>query len=264
VHVATWNCEMGLSSHWLAIARFDADLIAIQGCREGTPGEAEAHGWSCEFQPDGRGKGLAILARPPYTLGEREPSDAFMISTVVCGGVPFRFVDFWAMDPQVTSCSYTQQATRLIETLSDDGIPTIVAGDFNASKSEAHLANVHRLRDRGLVSAYHRDRGRDHADPETEPTSYHLWDESHPFHMDFVFLPADWTIRSVEVGSYDDYCGCRLSDHVPVVVTAEPTASASDGRRDGGVPEGRPRTPSARVGQMPSSARILPERSSWS
>ena len=51
--------------------------------------------------------------------------------------------------------SYPGQGTRLIERLPIDDIPTVVAGDFNASRSAPHLANVERLRERGLVSAYH-------------------------------------------------------------------------------------------------------------
>jgi endonuclease/exonuclease/phosphatase family metal-dependent hydrolase len=37
--------------------------------------------------------------------------------------------------------------------------------------------------------------------------------------MDFIFVPSTWTVDSVEVGSFHDYVGKRLSDHVPVVAT---------------------------------------------
>ena len=37
-----------------------------------------------------------------------------------------------------------------------------------------------------------------------------------PFHIDYVFVPKDWRLKSVEVGSFGEWG--KLSDHVPVVV----------------------------------------------
>jgi hypothetical protein len=37
-----------------------------------------------------------------------------------------------------------------------------------------------------------------------------------------VFVPRVWEIKDVHVGSFADYAGRRLSDHVPVVVSALP------------------------------------------
>ncbi len=161
-------------------------------------------------------------------MEDRERTESFLISTIVSkNDSRIRFVNFWAMTPKLAGYSYTRQATLLIESLPDDGVPTIVAGDFNASKSEAHLNNVRRLNERGLVSAYHRRYEREHAESEDDPTSFYLWREDRPFHMDFVFVPRDWPIESVDVGSYEDYCLTRLSDHVPVVVTLDALVSAS-------------------------------------
>lgn len=39
--------------------------------------------------------------------------------------------------------------------------------------------------------------------------------------MDFVFVPQRWSIRSVDVGTFEDFTGRRLSDHVPVVVSVD-------------------------------------------
>jgi endonuclease/exonuclease/phosphatase family metal-dependent hydrolase len=138
---------------------------------------------------------------------------------VISGPDRFRFVGFWAMTQKFAGYEYPQQATRLIEQLPNDGLPTVVAGDFNASRSQEHLDNVQRLAARGLVSAYHAFYGLDHSAVESHPTSYFQWQESRPYHMDFVFVPAAWHIDSVEVGTFDDYPRRKLSDHVPVVVT---------------------------------------------
>jgi endonuclease/exonuclease/phosphatase (EEP) superfamily protein YafD len=61
---------------------------------------------------------------------------------MACDGAQFRFVGFWAMTPSYAKLSYTRQGTQLLTWLPDDGVSTIVAGDFNASKSSPHLGNV--------------------------------------------------------------------------------------------------------------------------
>jgi endonuclease/exonuclease/phosphatase family metal-dependent hydrolase len=221
MRLGTWNCQTGLDSHWGAVETLDADVLVVQECGEGTREQAAEHGLSCEYQAGGWHKGLAVLVRSPYVVEEREPSDLpFLISTVISGPERFRFVGFWAMTPGFAGYSYPRQATKLIEQLPDDGLGTVVAGDFNASKSAQHLANVRRLNDRGLVSAYHSRYHVEHSALEDQPTSYFQWQESRPFHMDFVFVPEAWTVQSVDVGTFDDYSRSGgLSEHVPVIVT---------------------------------------------
>jgi exonuclease III len=221
MRLATWNCQTGLESNWGAVEALDADVLVVQECGPETREQVAAQdGWTCEPQPGGYGKGLAILARSPYKIETREPSEPFFVSTVISGPERFRFVGFWAMTPKFTGYSYTRQATRMIEQLPDDGLPTVVAGDFNASKSQRHLRNVRRLADLGLVSAYHAYHDLDHSAAEVHPTSYFQWQESRPHHMDFVFVPMKWRIRAVEVGTFKDYSQLGgLSDHVPVVVS---------------------------------------------
>jgi exonuclease III len=221
MRLGTWNCQTGLGSHWDAVEKLDADVLTLQECGPGTPEQAADHpGWTCEYQAGGYGKGLAVLARSPYRIEKRESSsEPFLVSTVISEPERFRFVGFWAMTPKFTGYSYTRQATRLIEQLPDDGLPTVVAGDFNASKSHHHLGNVRSLRTLGLVSAYHAYHRLEHSAKEPHPTSYFHWTKSRPYHMDFVFVPAEWHIHSVEVGAFDDYTRRGLSDHVPVLVS---------------------------------------------
>jgi endonuclease/exonuclease/phosphatase family metal-dependent hydrolase len=51
---------------------------------------------------------------------------------------------------------------------------------------------------------------------------YHRFDTTRPYHMDFVFVPTDWRLRCVEVGTFEEYVEPRRSDHVPVVVSIDP------------------------------------------
>jgi endonuclease/exonuclease/phosphatase (EEP) superfamily protein YafD len=224
MRVATWNCQIRLDANWGVVEDLDVDVLTIQECGDGTETQARDRGWSCRWVPGGWEKGLAVLARPPYRIEKSESPEPFLVSAeMACDGARFRFVGFWAMTPSYAKLSYTRQGTQLVTWLPDDGVPTIVAGDFNASKSSPHLRNVAKLNERGLVSAYHHFHGKRHEDQEEHPTSYWRWDPERPFHMDFVFAPREWRVEAVEVGTYDDYLSRRrLSDHVPVVVTLQP------------------------------------------
>jgi endonuclease/exonuclease/phosphatase family metal-dependent hydrolase len=227
MRIATWNCQTGLhSSSWAAVDALNADVITVQECLSDTCAQAERRGgWTCEWQQGRVRKGLAVLARHPYKIEKQERSEPCVISTLISGpgSNRFRFVGFWGMSP-MGGDSYPQQATRLIEQLPGDGIPTVVAGDFNASsRNEHHLRNVDRFADLGLVSAYHSAEHIDHAGNWSHPTSYHHGREEERFHMDYVFVPKAWRrIQSVEVGTFRKYVQSGLSDHVPVVVTLRP------------------------------------------
>jgi len=71
------------------------------------------------------------------------------------------------------------------------------------------------------VSAYHYRRCEEQG-KETEPTLYWHGKSSgaKTYHIDYAFIPESWTnrLRSVEVGSREEWVTSGLSDHAPVVV----------------------------------------------
>jgi hypothetical protein len=217
MRIATWNCETGLHPpSWAAIEALKADVLTVQECLSEACEQAKRLGWTCKWQVGRVRKGVAVLARRPYRIHTLERSEPCVISTLISGpeGSRFRFVGFWAMTPHGGD-SYPQQATRLIEQLPDDGISTVIAGDFNASSRNAHhLKNVQRLADLQLVSAYHSFHQIDQTGDWPDPTSYHQQHQLKRYHMDYVFVPETWRIQSVKVGSFKDYVERGLSDHV--------------------------------------------------
>lgn len=222
MRLATWNCQHGLGPNWDAIEELDVDVLAIQEARADTKDLMERHkGWKCVWREGRYYPGIAVLVRHPFTTAdESEPSEPFVISTLITGPEHFRFVDFWAMTPgNVGGLSYTGQARRMIEQLPDDDVPTVVAGDFNHSKDPYHLENVERLRARGLVSAYHDHNHLGPLDDEVEKTRFARGPDGPAWHIDLIFVPRDWSIQGVEVGAFKQYAGPGRSDHVPVVVT---------------------------------------------
>lgn len=73
----------------------------------------------------------------------------------------------------------------------------------------------------GLVGAYHEVRGEEQG-REQVPTLY--WRErtknGPTYHIDYIFLPSAMLsqVRELAVGSYEEWCGSGLSDHVPIAL----------------------------------------------
>ena len=92
---------------------------------------------------------------------------------------------------------------------------------INAYKLRGAANAVAMLEKLGLASAYHALRGERQGE-ETVPTLY--WrdrkKDGPTYHIDYIFVPAPWLgrVRELAVGTYEDWCGSGLSDHVPMMV----------------------------------------------
>jgi hypothetical protein len=53
---------------------------------------------------------------------------------------------------------------------------------------------------------------------ESRHTLYMFRHEDKPYHIDYIFIPREWTVRlrTVEIGGYEHWS--KLSDHCPVIV----------------------------------------------
>ena len=76
----------------------------------------------------------------------------------------------------------------------------------------------------GLASVYHERTG-DAQGEETTPTIY--WrdrkEDGPTYHLDYIFTPRPWLERLAhfEIGTFADWVGSGLSDHLPVVIDLE-------------------------------------------
>lgn len=102
-----------------------------------------------------------------------------------------------------------------------NALPVVAAGDFNSNvqwdanrRGRNHTEVVRLLEGYGLISAYHAHHDERQGE-ETRPTYYFYRHQDKPFHIDYLFVPKDWKLGSVEVGSFSEWG--YLSDHVPVV-----------------------------------------------
>lgn len=109
--------------------------------------------------------------------------------------------------------------------------PAVVAGDFNnhvqwdrPGWQMNHTNEIRALARLGLVSAYHVARG---IEPGTEPEPTFYWRRraSDGYHIDYVFMPEEWSkcAFALIVGRYQDWVGSGLSDHVPLVLEITPS-----------------------------------------
>ena len=85
--------------------------------------------------------------------------------------------------------------------------------------SHAHTVEV--LDQYGLTSVYHHTTGESFGE-ESGPTSYwrNRTKDGPTYHIDYIFVPHAWLgkVCDMQVGAFEDWCGSKLSDHVPMVV----------------------------------------------
>lgn len=179
------------------------------------------------FASEGSRRGLGVFSysgaaiRPAFDV--TDPFHGFYPFDVQLDALSFQVVAVWTFaTPTMPSRTYRQAHEGPVRYA--DWIrarPTVILGDFNNNGSYAKgkpwQQLVELLEPLGLVSAYHHVSGETYGQ-ETTPTHFHKGVRTSPWHVDYCFVPADWSqrITRVEIGKYDDW---RISsDHMPLIV----------------------------------------------
>jgi endonuclease/exonuclease/phosphatase family metal-dependent hydrolase len=193
-------------------------------------------------------KGMGVVGLNGFRVRRHpswDPKIEFVVPIEVSGPQDFLFLGVWAMHNRALKRVDERpnrwqllQALEVYESLLRSR-PSVVAGDFNNAvrwdqpgKASNHSAAVQKLRNLGLVSAYHVSRavaqGR-----EPDPTLYWMWHQNSGYHIDYIWLPDTWApaIKTVELGDYPTWVGGQLSDHVPLSVDVEDALIPPVGRR---------------------------------
>jgi exodeoxyribonuclease-3 len=233
MRLVTWNAGRGkFAKKAPLLSSFGADITVMQEIAE--PGLINEH---CLWFGANPNQGIAVTSSPSYTitpLPEKPGAPRYVIPIQVEGPVCFTLFAVWTIQRQ--EMPYIRAVATTIDLYPEifDLGPVVMLGDFNANtiwdKSHPghlnHSSVVERLAKRGVVSAYHHDRGEPHG-KESEATFYLHHDASKPFHIDYCFLPKAWAdqISLVEVGAYEKWKG--LSDHRPplIEITGDRTTS---------------------------------------
>lgn len=242
MRIVAWNCNMAFHRKAEALLALDPDVAVISECAE--PDRLLKRGMDSSFVRDpvwvgkNPNKGLAVfafngcsarLATPYY------PTLHHIAPVHVDAEIPFNLLATWALNLSGGNVRKRQSGplrralTKYQAFLTDR--PAVIAGDFNNNKiwdkpgwRINHMTKVALMEKMGLVSAYHEVMGEEQGE-ESIPT--HYWrdrkKDGPTYHIDYVFMPAAWVsaIRTFRVGTFEDWCGSGLSDHVPLVVDVD-------------------------------------------
>jgi exodeoxyribonuclease-3 len=230
MELVTWNCATALRQKYPRILNLGADVIVVQECSQPFIEQINrSEGWSAVwFGGDPNKKGLAVLARAPWTIrdGARVLQPKWAAKVVVDGTTSIELYPVWACTNKDPAREYIEQVHLLLDIIEQrpPSPCTIVVGDFNSnSKWDSdygltnHSAAVERFRELGFSSAYHEFFGYLQG-AERHPTLWFRKNKNNPYHIDYVFLsrPLLSKIKNVEVGASDEWLS--LSDHAPLLV----------------------------------------------
>jgi len=230
---------MALHRKFDAMLRLQPDIAVICECAEPKRLQELAGsiglGADTVWIGDNRNKGLAVFAFNGYAVRLAEPFQPalrYVAPGQVTGPFACNLLAVWAQNGS-GGVSRKHQLGPLRRALTKYKAflaerPTIVAGDFNNNIfwhrpgwRINHANAVATLENLGLASAYHVLRGERQGE-ETVPTLY--WrdrkKDGPTYHIDYIFLPAPGLgrVRELAIGTFEDWCGSGLSDHVPMVV----------------------------------------------
>jgi exodeoxyribonuclease-3 len=239
MRLVAWNCNMALHRKVDALLSLRPDVAVISECAEPQRLREKSKDDWIKGEPVWMGrsldKGLGVFAFNGYSL-EAQPATAlrlrYILPVRVTGPACFNLLAVWAQNASAGIARKREQgplrrALTQYRSFMSEG-PAVIAGDWNSNAiwdkpgwQINHMTKVEILARRGLVSVYHARTNEAHGE-ETMPTLY--WRDRRKdgptYHIDFIFAPEAWIERTVEfqVGSFEDWCGNGLSDHVPIVM----------------------------------------------
>lgn len=228
--LVTWNCRIGGFRKKAAhVAKLRPDVLAVQ---EVEPIDSLLL-FAGECQPTFRDR-VGDPANPRRAIGMFSYTDLALVPVDVSdpmyafrryeasrNGLSFNIVAVWPSQTKSVKTSYRQAhegLSRHASWISER--PTVILGDFNANasfKGNNWKDLLGLLRSFGLVSAYHRYFNEE-LGKEQRPTHFWRGREASSFHLDYCFIPEEWSsqIREVSVGTYADWH--KVSDHAPLIV----------------------------------------------
>ena len=234
MRIITWNCGGGkFRAKAQQVARLKPDVLAVQEVEnldkvKLVPEPAFQDRAHCSAYPR---RSMGIFSYTGTTLeAVDQPDDenlwtyAFRRFEVKRASLPFHVAAVWTYSTKIKENSY-RQAHKGLGTYDKwmRHLPTVLLGDFNTNakfqvkKSSGWPALKSLIDSLGLVSAYHESTGEEFG-KESQPTHFPKRKNASPSHIDYCFLPKDWTkhITKVEVG--DPKFWTTISDHVPLIV----------------------------------------------
>lgn len=239
MRLVTWNCNMAMHRKLEALRSLAPDIAVLCECARPDivaerAGLADLGAESVWIGANHH-KGLAVLGFNRYRVAldpRYRALHRYVAPVQVSGRRRFNLLAVWAQNFSAGITRKRQPGPlrlalrRYYEFLSEE--PSVAAGDFNNNliwdkpgwlMNFSHTVEV--LAGLRLASVYHQVTGEAFG-KESTPTIY--WrdrtKDGPTYHIDYVFAPHLWLrkVRSIEVGRFEDWCGSKLSDHVPLIV----------------------------------------------
>jgi exodeoxyribonuclease-3 len=229
---------MALPRKWDALMALRPDVAVISECADPAilaEKGIETNPETCIWMGKSKHKGLGIFAFNGYRLRRFEPFVPyfrFCLPVAVDGLEPFHLLGAWAQNANEGN-TRKNQLGHLSRAMSRydgflRGAPSIIAGDLNNNtfwdkpgwrmNHDTMVAKAERM---GLISGYHAMNDEAHGG-ETQPT--HYWrdrtKDGPTYHIDYIFGSKDLieNAKSFDVGTFENWVGNKLSDHVPLVL----------------------------------------------
>jgi exodeoxyribonuclease-3 len=173
-------------------------------------------------------KGMAVFHKSQWKLHPlRQPEQKWIAPVEVEGLENFTLLAVWACavkgNRRESYVGIIHSALAAHPEWFDCG-PVAMAGDFNSNSVwdknrplRNHSSLVEQLKAYGMISVYHHHH-KEEQGKESRPT-FHLYRKTdRPFHLDYIFIPTEWTSRlnNFEVGEFSQWSG--LSDHYPLTI----------------------------------------------
>ncbi len=189
-------------------------------------------GWTFAWFGNRKHKGLAVIAKSPWTIHKatrlkpKYTAKVFLEGPVQGKRISIELFPVWAHVSRRPNKQYIEQVHLLLDIIERTPISrfTIVAGDFNSNsfwdaghEINSHSDAVKRFRKLGMKSAYHEFSGHPQG-KEPHPTLWFTKNKKKTYHIDYAFLtrPLLRKLTRVSVGRSRHWLSS--SDHAPVLV----------------------------------------------
>lgn len=245
MRIVTWNCNThpsvnnaekasnGFLEKIDAINHLNFDILILQEISRPEFEKLPQQVWYAEESVFSRG--IAVLTKSNFQI--ELPTSCFptrsSIPVKVFGERNFNLLALWS-HPPLRSPNYKHYVEEIELQIENNKLflqsdSSVIAGDFNsnsrwdkaAGKQSNHSKLINQL-DNGLnlKSSYHTFYNQSQGN-ESQKTFYQNYKMEKPYHIDYCFVPKDWKINNVKIGSFDTWVQSKLSDHCPLIVDIE-------------------------------------------
>ena len=238
MRIVAWNCNGGFHRKASALMALRPDIAVVSECAQlhllAERGLADIDRARTVWVGTNPNKGLGVFAFNGWSVRLADPWHPTLhhIAPVhLDGAARLSLLAVWAQNAS-GGVSRKHQLGPLRRALSKyrdflGSAPAVMAGDFNNNPfwdrpgwRINHMAMVEKARSLGLESGYHRLTGEAEGE-ETQPT--HYWrdrkKDGPTYHIDYAFASTHLLDGArVAIGTFEEWCGNGLSDHVPVIL----------------------------------------------